>query len=280
LFFLEAEFLFPKAAKNKNTSMIRLLYSKLKREVARNLGKVVEDMGDFHECILDLFDASGESIRAACDVKKVFEVLTEKSYWSFIDVSNLEGIVEEFGGELKEQCLYLINQYKEELNGFKTATKITEFIERNKNKGSDGNEYASLKEEKEKYDVEYRNKLSVKLAGSRNTGTKISMESLLYVEKLWNSLCLEFNLPSLPHTLDDIINGSVIIHWLIQHRLTWKILEKISDSVEFFKREAVANVSLEGVCIYNQKTGIRDLKVRYAICAVRSNEAFCGTAYS
>jgi hypothetical protein len=233
--------------------MIRLSYSKLKSEVARNLGKVVEDMDDFHQCILDLFDASGESIRAASDVKKVFQVLTEKSYWSFIDVSNLESIVEEFGGELKEQCLHLINQYKEELRGFKTATKIVEFIERNENEGSDGNEYVSLKEEKEKYDVVYRSKLSVKLGG------RISMASLIYVEKLWDSLCLEFDLPSLPHVLDDISECNTI-HWLIQHRLTWKILEKSSDSVEFFKR--VVNVSLEGVCIYNQKTGIRDLKVR------------------
>ena len=242
--------------------MIRQSYSKLKRNVAKNLTGVIghEGMTDFQEYILDLFDA-GDSIQGANGVREVFRVLTEKKYWNFMDVSNLESIVEECGGEVKKECLNMIDQYKEELKGFKAAIKIAEFIE--DNKSSESGQYASLKEDKDRYDVKYRTKLSIQLAGDKNQiSTKISLESLFYVEKLWDSLCLDFNLPSLPHVLDDIVNGSIIIHWIIQHKLTWKILEQIGGSVKFFEREVITNVCLEGVCVYNQKKGIRTQKVR------------------
>ena len=257
---------FQKAAGLKNTSMIKRQYFRLKKAVAKKLTDVVDDMGDFRRYILNIFEFNArDTIQKSNDVTEVFELLTEKSYWNFMDVYNLESIVEEYGGEVEKECLKLINEYKEKLNGFKAAIKICEFIEGNKNSDVDGNEsgeYASLAEEKEPYDVKYRTKLSIKLADSTQTSINISLESLFYVEKLWDSLCFDYNLPSLPHVLHDIVNGSIIIHWIIQHKLTWKILEQIEDSVKFFEREAITNVCLEGVCVYNQKKGIRTRKVR------------------
>ena len=252
-------------AETKNISMIKRLYFRLKRTLAKKLTDVVDDMDDFHQYILDLFDA-GDTIQKPSTVREVFERLTEKKYWSFTDVSKLESIVEEYGGRVETECLKLIDDYKEDLKGFKTAIKIVEFTEGHKNTDVDGNgdgQYTYLREEKETYDAKYRTKLSIMLAGdNKRTSAKISLESLYYVEKLWNSLCFDFNLPSLPHVLDNIINGSIIIHWIVEHKLTWKILEQIGDSVKFFEREVITNVSLEGVCVYNQKRGIRVQKVR------------------
>lgn len=259
------EFLFTKAADKKNTSMIKRSYSRLKKDVAKNLAQVVEDIPDFHHYIMDIFSA-GDSLQEADDVHKIFKLLTEKSYWNFLDVSNLERIVEEYGGDLEEESLQLINEYKEKLKGFKAAIKIAEFMEghrRNEDENGTG-EYTSLREEQGKYDVQYRTKLSVKLcAENKQPSIKISLQSLLYVEKLWDSLCLDFNLPSLPHVLDDIIMGSIIIHWIVEHQVTWRILERVSSAkaAEFFEREAITIVCLEGVCIYNQKTGVRVQKV-------------------
>lgn len=245
--------------------MIKRLYSKLNRKIAKKLAEVVEDMEEFHQHILDTFVfKAGDTVREADSVQKIFKLLSEKSYWNFLDVSNLEGIVEEFGGKFLKESKLLINEYKEELKGYKTAIKIAEFMEQQKEdeSGDVSVDYTSLEEDQEKYDMKYRTKLSVKLAEKKQTSIKISLQSLFYVEKLWDSLCLDFNLPSLPHVLDDIIKGSIIIHWIVQHQVTWKILEEINDHVGFFEREAIMNVCLEGVCVYNQSKGVRHQKVR------------------
>ena len=194
---------FQKIANTKNTSMIKKSYFRLKNKVAKNLAGVIgdEDMTDFHMFILDLFDG-GDSIQGPFNsVHEVFGVLTEKGYWNFLDVSHLKSIVEVYGGEVEKECLNMIDQYKEELQGFKAAIKIFEFTE-GSDEGDSSKQYRSLCEDQDKYDVKYRTKLSIQLA----VGAKISLGSLYYVEKLWDSLCLDFNLPSLPDVLDEIIN--------------------------------------------------------------------------
>lgn len=262
---IKEEAKFTKAAEKKNTTMIRKLYIALLKKITKNLNQVVKDMDDFHDTVSVLFDA-GNSIREAKSVRKVFQLLSEKSYWNFLDVSDMESIVEEFGGELVEESSKLINEYKEKLKGFKTAFKVAEFMERDREKEDEivpGEEYTKLTEEQTKYDEVYRTKLSIKLAEKKHPSVKISLQSLLYVEKLWDSLCGDFNLPSLPHVLDDIIKGSIIIHWIVQHQVTWRILEEVGSAkaTEFFEKEAITNVCLEGVCVYNQKSGVRAQKV-------------------
>ena len=198
---------FQKAAEKKNVSMIKQLYSKLKRNVAKNLAGVIghEGMTDFQEYILDLFSARDSIQGPFNSVHEVFRVLTEKGYWNFLDVSYLRNIVEVYGGEVEKECLNMIDQYKEELKGFKAAIKIFEFTEGSE--GDNSKQYRSLREDQDKYDVKYRTKLSIQLAGGKNQiSAKISLESLYYVEKLWYSLCLDFNLPSLPDVLDEIID--------------------------------------------------------------------------
>lgn len=264
------DFSFPTVAETRNVSRIKTLYSRLKRKIAPKLAKVVKDtdsMEDFHQYILDMFVfKADDNLQEVGSVQKIFKLLSEKSYWNFLDVSNLEGIVEEFGGEFVKEGIQLINEYKEELKGFKTAIKIAEFMEGHREDEIGDEEsagYTSLKEDKEKYDPRYRSKLSIKLAEKKQTSIKISLQSLFYVERLWDSLCLDFNLPSLPHVLDDIIKGSIIIHWIVQRQVTWRILEQIYHHVGYFESEAITNVCLEGVCLYNQKKGVRPQKVSH-----------------
>ncbi len=243
----EALFVIPE---DKNLKMIKKELVKVELEITRNLTKAEPDMDEFHQFSTSLF---GEDIPEADSVRGLFKILSARKCWDFFDLSNLESIVELFSGELEEVNMRIINSYKEKLAGYKTARKIVEYIKENSMEKT-GEEYLSISEDKEKYNDQYRSKLSVKLVGSKN-GINISLESLMYVEKLWNSICLEFRMPSLPKLLDSIVEGSILIHWLIHHILVWNILEKISDAGEFFDRECIASLCLEDVCIYDQETG-------------------------
>ena len=260
---LMEELAFSNTARNKNTRMIKKQYTRLKLEVAEKLSAVVEDMERFNDYILDTFEAG--DLPQVSSVKEMFRLLTRKEYWKFTDVFQLEEIVEEFGGEFQKECKQLIDEYKKDLNGYNCATRIVEFMTANKEKDAElpdeSKACTHLMEDKEKYDEKFRTKLSIKLEGRQ--GRTIYLESLQYVERLWDSLCFEFKLKSLPHVLDGIVEGSVIIHWIIQHKFTWKILGKLADDgdITFFEKNAIAILCLEGVCVYNQRVGIRHGKV-------------------
>lgn len=238
---------FRKSVKRESDSIIRLSFFNLLEKIAASLAGVVEDMSVFRQCILHMF-GTGDIIPKTANVHEIFTLLTEKKYWNFEDVSNLSKIVEQFGGELEAK---LVNEYKEELNEYKIAPKHAKLTEEREENVS-----ANLKE---KYDSQYLTKLSVEL---NRPSQYPSRNILLKIEKLWNSLCREFNMPSLPQLLDGFVEGNIIIiHWIIQHPLTWKILERIGDGIEFFQRESIAVVCLEGVCVYDQKMGINHEKV-------------------
>ncbi len=231
------------------------------KSLEKNLDKVKLDMDDFHDHVTDLLDA-GNSIPEDQTVREIFRSIGKQKYWDIFDVSVLEDIVKEFSEEYEEENMKIIRKYQDELAGFKAAMKITDYIKSDQGNGSE--EYISITEEREKYDEQYRSKLSVKLLGGDKAQINISLQSLQYVEKLWNSLCYEFKMPPLPKVLDSIVEGSVIIHWLVSHEHARKILEKVRDAVDFFRREYISSVRLEEVCIYDSDgEGLAEEKVRF-----------------
>ena len=252
------------AASKKNEAIIKKNYARLIMKIARNLAKVKPDMDDFHTFVINIFDAS--ELPKVETVQDMFKILSEKKCWSFLDVSILESIVEEFSEGFEDQNKKLIKEYKEGLSGFKAATKIVNFMnskwEEEPDDGSDSEEYISIDSDKAKYDEKYRKKLSLKLNEGEG-GTKISLQSLEYVEKLWASLCEEFNMPSLPKLLDSIVSGSIIVTWIVRRIHAQKILHNIFHAAVFLKRELVVGIYLEGVCIYDDVSGVATTEVNY-----------------
>lgn len=250
-----------KAASKKNMATIKKNYSKLIRNITNNLNKVDLDMSSFHSFIIHMFDA--DDLPRAETVQDMFDILTKKRCWDYLTIYNLESIVEEFSEKYVDQNKTMIKQYKEELAGFKTAIKIIEYMAGSKAKvdsEEEDEEYVSLSSEKEKYDNKYRKKLSLKLHEGQG-GAKITFKSLEYVEKLWDSLCDEFEMPSLPKLLDSITYGSIIITWIVRRINAQKILSQIFYHVEFLKQEMVIEICLENVCIYNENSGISTAEV-------------------
>ena len=259
---LNAEDPMEELTKTKNMALIKEDYITLKEKIVKNLMKVNPNMSDFRQHVIELFDA-GNSIPSDGKIKDIFKALTEKKFWNFYDVSYLESIIKKFSQELEVENMALVSEYKKQLAGFRTATKIADYIKSNPEAQKLSEEYVSIKEEEGKYDERYRMKLSAKLKGKDKFGIKISLKSLEYVEKLWNSLCEEFDMPSLPKLLDSIVDGSIIIHWLILHTQARSILERIREAVGFFERNFIANIYLEKICIYDEESGVVHQKVSY-----------------
>ena len=237
--------------------MIKDSFIQLKMKIVKKLMAAEPDMDDFHDFIESLFE-TGDNIPKDYTVKQVFKELDKLKYWNFLDVSTLERIVKRFDKDHKVQNMEMIKEYKKELAGFKAVTKIKDFIQHDKTDIEEsGQEY---KEDKEKYDEKYRSKLSIKLFGGK-TPVKLDMQSLEYVEELWDSLCDEFHMPSLPRLLDSITIGSIIINWLIHHAHVMKVLERVWSTVHFFESRNIASVSIERVCIYDHDKGVAEQKV-------------------
>lgn len=265
-FILDEEMFAPsQTAAKKNKVMICSEYFKLKLNIAQNLKKANIDMSTFHGYIQELCD--DETIVEADSVSKVFTTLTKKKYWNFMDISGLESVVEMFSEHLEKENMDLLRNYKAQLAGFKAATKIKDYIACDKENASEtpehvtSQEHTSIADNKGKYDEKYRTELSVKLLGNKNATINISLESLMYIERLWTSLREEFKMPPLPHLLDKIVTGCIVIHWIVHHDVVHKILEGIGNAREYFEREGVANIHLQEICVYDQDTGVVNQKV-------------------
>ena len=245
----------------KNKSKIKVEYFQLKNKIASNLKEENLDIDGVRDYAQEVLGA-GDSILGADSIDMIFKILTKNRCWNFLEISPLEELVKMFSKD--QNNIDLIKTYKERLAGYKATTKLKDFIEINNEDDTEDitdPEDTSIEENKGKYDEKYRTKLSVKLFGKKKANVKIEVESLRYIESLWDSLCREFTMPSLPHLLDKIIAGSIIIQWLIHHDLVRRILEGISNATEFFERQFIATLHLAEVCVYDEETGVVSQKV-------------------
>ena len=188
-----------------NTGTIRSEFETLAVNIAKNLTEVGPNMEDFHQFVSALFEA-GSSIPESGGITGIFRALTLKKYWDYLDVSNLEGIIEEFSGILRDENVTMIKQYKQRLSMYKTTTTIADII-RSNDESSSEEVRSKLANSNEGYDQKYQAKLSVTLASNRGFNSDMS---ILCLEELWNSICLEFSVPPLSQPLDSI-EGNVHI---------------------------------------------------------------------
>ena len=218
--------------------------------IATNLTKVNPDMSNFCSFVSALLKADS-SIPESGSINNMFQDLSVKRYWSHLDVSYLERIVEEFGGALVDESRIAISQYKERLSTYKKNIKIAEV--------SSSREVRSTIEYSCKgYDQRYRSKLSIKMALDRST------MPLLYLEELWDSVFQQFSASPFSSILEVEEEAShIVIHWIVHNALAQAILERINMAEELFENNGIVNARLEDVVVFDQETGGVSKKVRY-----------------
>ena len=150
---------------------------------------------DVHQFLVSFFQTESR-IPEAPDLTKLFNIITEAMLWSYDHYSPLKELTEKFLPD-NNPARKLVSEYKNQLSGFYTTTKIIDFIDLSElddpedDSDSDSEDGAKQSLSPKEYKKLYH-ELKVTLKLDRKI--KLSDLTMSYVETLWKALIEEFNL--------------------------------------------------------------------------------------
>ena len=166
--------------------------------------------------------------------------------WNYDHYDLLEEITKQFLPE-DTAVKKLVSEYKSQLTGFYTATKIVDFIKLSEFEDSEQDPQQPLPVHK--FSLKDYRKLKLKLKLDR----KVSAMTLSYVDDLWRSLAEEFDLPSLTAVIHSIMEGSLEITWLVLPHIAEKIKATSTKAVEFFRHHGIVLVDIDNFVVYDER---------------------------
>ena len=200
-------------------------------------------VSDVHQFLVASFQGDSD-IPEASDLTKLFNVITVAKLWRYDHYVPLQELAEQFLPD-DEQVKKHIADYRNRLAGFCTTTKIVDFINLSELEESEDDPQQPFSPEKyKKYYRQLKIKLKVK---------KITELTLGYVNTLWESFAEEFGLPSLTAVIDKIIDGSLVIAWLMLPHIADKIRASVSKALGFYQRHSIVEVYIDDELLYDQE---------------------------
>ena len=142
----------------------------------------------------------------------------------------------------------LMTEYKSHLTGFYTTTKIADFIKVHKSKFEDTEQDIEESLPVDTYTLKDYRQLKVTL----KIGRKISAVTLSYVDELWRSLAEEFDLPSLTAVIHSIIEGSLVVTWLVLPHIAEKITSASIKDDKFFHLNDITRMEVDSTIIFDE----------------------------
>ena len=231
----------------KNITKIRGKFSWLVVQISRKLQQAQVRIEDFRLFLTTFFsptlkDASaviGE-LEKATNFSTLFQVLTTHGMWGYENYYFLESVIELYVPDLRKD----MKGYLEHLEGFRLATKLEHYI-------------AALEmlPNPESPDPEMFSRMVTKLQ------VKPSERTLKYIDDLWESLSIHFNLPPYQLLLEKVLKGCVTITWCFPRYETMRITEMVKSSVQFFSEHDIVEVLINGEIFYQAKADTQ-LEVR------------------
>ena len=188
------------------------------------------------------------------DIVKIFDRVSVTRLWDYQHYGPLEKVVRHFLPDC-ELVRDALSNYKGYLSGFFATTKIIDYIKHLQPQHSEGSVKNSSAATLKKYTAVHYQKLKVKL----NLNRKLSEVALSYISELWNAFIEEFDLPSLTAVIDQLIEGSLIITWLVSPQVAERIASNIPKAVPFFRQHQIVTVTIDNNKIYD-----RDVMVGYS----------------
>ena len=184
-------------------------------------------------------------IPEASDLTKLFNIITENELWHYNHYVPLKKLAEQFLQD-DEQVKKHIADYRDQLSGFFTTIKIIDFINLSELEEDEDDPQQPFLPGKYK---KYYHKLKIKLKVDK----KITEMTLSYVNTLWQSLAEEFDLPSLTAVIDKIINGSLVISWLVLPHIADKIQASSSKALRFYQQHGIVEVYIDDELFYDEE---------------------------
>ena len=200
------------------------------------------DVVNIRQFLVSFFQRD-DCIPKSSDLTEIFNAISVAKLWHYDHYGPLKQLAESFLPE-ENPARKRITDYRSQLSGFYTTTKIIDFIDL-----SDSEDYPQQEFSPEKYKPHYH-KLTLTLKLDRKV--KLSDLTLKYVDTLWKALIEEFNLPPLTVVIDKIVKGSLIISWLIPQELASVILGFYSKAIGFYEQQNIVQVKVDGKVLYDQ----------------------------
>ena len=217
-------------------------FSSLQVEVRSAMETRQVKVKDAHQFLVSFFQ-SESCIPEAPDLTKLFNIVTEAKLWRYDHFSPLRELAEKFLPE-NNPARKLVSEYKNQLSGFYTTTKIIDFIDLSElEDDSDSNGAKQSLSSKELY---HELKVTLKL----DRKVKLSDMTMSYVDTLWKALIEEFDLPPLTAIIKKIVGGSLIISWLVPPQVSSVIAASYSKALGFYQQHNIALVELDSSILY------------------------------
>ena len=230
--------------------MIQAVLDKIKSQFASLLLKVrlaIEaqpvKVENVHQFLVSFFQDDC-SIPEVSDLTKLFNFITEAKLWRYDNYSPLQVLSEQLlpNNESVKAC---VTDYRNRYNGFCATVNIIEFGELLE---EDADDDVPQTFSPEKYKQHYR-KLKVKLKLDK----RLTEVTLANVNTLWQALAEEFDIPSLTTVIEKIVEGSLIITWLILPSVAEKIRASTSKALKFYQQHNIIEVYINDDILYNEQ---------------------------
>ena len=223
-------------------------------------------VSDVHQFLVSFFQ-SESCIPEAPNLTKLFNIVTEAKLWRYDHYSPLKELAEKFL-PIDNPARKLMGEYKNQLSGFYTTTRIIDFIDLSKLDNSEDDSDDDLEDSTQRslspkeYKKLYR-ELRVTLKLDRKI--KLSEVTMSYVDTLWKALVEEFNLPPLTAIIKKIVPGSLIIIWLVPPQVSTVIAASYSKAVRFYKQHNITEVELDDCILYDEEWSVSDIIVGLSV---------------
>ena len=227
----------------KSLNKIKGEFSSLLLKVQSALKSHKVSIDDVHGFFVHYF-LRNDWIHDPTNLNAVFLAVSSAKLWNYDHYDPLEEITKQFldsDADVKKS----VSNYKNQLTGFYTTTSIADFIKLTDFEESEQDPQQPLVTDSFTF-KDYR-KLKIKLKLDR----KVSAVTLSYVDELWRSLAEEFDLPSLTAVLHSIIEGSLVVTWLVLPHIAEKIIANSSKATKFFRRLGIVELAIDECIIYD-----------------------------
>ena len=180
------------------------------------------------------------------DLDELFDAVSVAKLWNYDHYGPLEEVTKQL---LRDDATVkkFMSEYKNQLNGYYTATKISDFIKQSKLEESVQDPQQPLPVHT--FTLKDYRKLKVELKLDR----KVSAMTLSYVDELWRSLAEEFDLPSLTAVIHSIVDGSLKITWLILSHIAQKIRATYFKALRFYQQHNIVKLYIDNDCLYDER---------------------------
>ena len=229
----------------KNLNKIKGKFSSLLLKVQSALKSHQVSVDNVRNFLVHYFTRS-DWIHDPSNLDELFTALSVAKLWNYDHYDPLEEITKQFLPNDADVKVF-VSDYKNQLTGFYTTTKIVDFVKMSDFEDSEQDPQQPLPTDS--FTLKDYRKLKLKLKLDR----KVSAVTLSYVDELWRSLAEEFDLPCLTAVIHSIIEGSLVVTWLVLPHIAEKIIVNRFDATIFFRRHGIVVVAIDECIIYDEE---------------------------